>query len=149
MICVITVRQSGHLVLHHSGHSLQAIKCLHGSDNVFRSWSVQIIHCMRCCRLAIGLSVCCCRSSGGLFEKYCKILLNISLVKLRYCKRMRVFPGLMSCPSSQRRRSVLKHRICSCKNWWYVVYRGDLSVFYCKVLLTEKFSFPICDVWAI
>jgi len=29
IICVMTVRQSGHLLWHRSRHSLQAMKCLH------------------------------------------------------------------------------------------------------------------------
>ena len=53
--------------------------------------------------------MCCCASSGDVFEKYWSILLNISLAMLRCCKRMRVFPGLMICPSSKRSRSVLKN----------------------------------------
>ena len=143
---MVTVRQSGNLLRHRSRHSLQAKRCLHMSNSVFRSWSVQIIYRMRCCRLAIWLSVYCCRSSRGVFDKYWTFLLNISLVKLRYCQRVRVFPGSMSCLSSKRRRAVLKHRVCSCKNRWYI--EAICLVFYCKVLLTEKFSFPICDVWA-
>jgi len=146
---VVTVRQSGNLLWHRSRHSLQAKRCLHMNNSVFRSWSMHIMHCIRCCRLAIWLPVYGCRSSGGVFEKCWRILLNISLVMVRCCKRVRVCSGWTICPNARQGRSLLKHRICSCKNRWYIVHRGDLSVFYCKVMLTEKFSFPICDVWAV
>jgi len=33
--------------------TLQAMKCLHGSNKVFRSWSVKIMHCIPYCRLVI------------------------------------------------------------------------------------------------
>jgi len=101
-----------------SRHSLQAKRCLHMRNSVFRSWSMHIMHCIRCCRLAIWLPVCCCRSSGGVFEKYWRILLYISLVMVRCYKRVRVCPGWTICPNARQGRSLLKHRICSCKNRW-------------------------------
>jgi len=45
------------------------------SNSVVRSWSMHIMHCIRWCRFAIWVPLCCCRFSGGVFEKYWRILL--------------------------------------------------------------------------
>jgi len=130
------VRQTGHSLWQRNIHSLQAIKCLQGSNSVLRSWSLQMMHWIRCCKLYIWLPTCCCVSFACVLEKYWSILQCVSLSVEMCCRRTKVFSLLIICHNSVRRVSMSKQRICYCKNLKNMVYCCGLEVSCFKISLT-------------